>query len=100
MQDFVQVLGNENDPGAGLAQVEQAIVHRARCCDVETAGRLRYDEHDRLSHYFAANEDLLLVSARKRAHRGSGAWRSHIVIADKSLGTLARKPPAYPHSFR
>src|SRR5687768_8740767 len=63
--DLVELDGDEEDGGAGVAQLDEAAVDRLDRADVDAARRLPDEKDGWPSRHFARADELLLVPARE-----------------------------------
>src|SRR5262249_49478533 len=61
--DFVEVIADQHDRGAGGARVEQTVLHRSAGAHIETAAWTVRDNHLGLTAELAGDNQLLRVAA-------------------------------------
>src|SRR5689334_2786068 len=63
IEDFVEVIADQHDRGAGGARVEQTVLHRSAGAHIETAAWTVRDDHLGLTAELAGDYQLLCVAA-------------------------------------
>ena len=75
LEQLVELLADDEDGAAGVAQREQLAADLRRRADVDAPGRLRDDEQLRAGVDLAADDELLQVAARQALGRRAPARR-------------------------
>ena len=70
-EDFVEIIGDEQDRRAGLPRRDQLLMHIGDRADIEPARRLAGEDEARIRRQHAAEDQLLHVAARQVPHIGA-----------------------------
>ena len=86
-EQFVEVLGDQQDPAAGVTHPAQLFVDVGVGTDVETTSRLGGDERSRISGECPGEEHLLQVAAGQAAD-GVVRLGADVEVGDQPAGVL------------
>ncbi len=89
-QQLVQVLGDHDDGGAVLGEVEQGLVDGGRRSGIDAPGRLGDHQHFGRLEDLAADDVFLEIAAGQAAGGAVRAARLDAEFLDDPLGELAR----------
>jgi len=82
-QHLFELGGNEKDRSPSITQLDQLSMNKLDCADVHAACRLRYQQKFRAQIKFPSNNQLLLVSTRKRPRLQFDPWWSDIKVVNQ-----------------
>ena len=79
---LLEVGGDEQRAESLRPGVAQDVPDHGLRADVDAAGRVGGDEHQRVAHHLAADDQLLLVAARQRERGDLDPWGAHVEARD------------------
>src|SRR5918993_2161105 len=85
-EEFVEILGNEEDSGAASPLVAQRLMNCLRGADVDAAGGMNGHDEAGLTSELAAEQQLLLVSTGKGAQLRPAAGSLDIMVIQETIG--------------
>src|SRR6186997_263810 len=86
LEQLLELLADDEDGGAAVAQGEQLAADLRRRADVDAPRRLRDDEEPGLGVDLAADDELLQVAAREALRGGARPARLDVEAADQRGG--------------
>src|SRR6478735_5548978 len=92
LEQLVELLADDEDGAAGVAQGEQLAADLRCRADVDTPGRLRDDEQLRPGVDLAPDDELLQVAARQALGRRARAAGLDVEAADQRLASAVTSP--------
>ena len=96
-EDLLELERDQQDAAALVALLDETSVDELDRPDVETARRLRSDQHARVAVDLAREHDLLLIASREPAGARLGAAAAHVELLDEPARPLdepTRKEPS------
>src|SRR5262249_31326503 len=92
LEELVQLLRDHEDCAAAVAEVDDRLADKRCRANVDTPRRLRDDQHLRVLHDLATDDELLEGAAGEPARLRLGAAALDVVLLDASGCERARAP--------
>src|SRR5579871_1878320 len=90
-EDLLELERDEEHRSAGVALLDETAVHELDRADVESARRLRGDEHLRVGVDLAREHDLLLIAAGQRARRRGRRAAAYVELTQQPARALGHR---------
>jgi hypothetical protein len=89
LEQLLEILRYHEDRRAGVTQINERLTNRNRGTHIDAPGRLGHDQHLRLLHHLAPDDEFLQVAARQALRLGVGTSALDIEIVDAAPSEIA-----------